>query len=172
MSLREEAIAAYEEVVGAEKQEREKEHQQRIDRYMQKASEMIVRDFDLVEAPELSIEGADQYYPTFVFELFGMTFKKHTRFPGETHVLCAICHECSGEEWGSFYVNRVNGKPNYRVAIGRALKSAESNHKCPRTAPDPPLPPITVQYTIGCAEVRFLEALDELVFDIVEKHQN
>lgn len=174
MGLREDAIKQYEDREAERKAKEQKERDSAIARQVSNAREAVCRKFGLLSGPpEFTLtENPSQYYPNCSFEIGGVPFEY---ILGNAN-LCVkvICPKCEHSWLKSISVSTVDGKTDLSD-LGHELSKEHGN--CPADRPEtpqpPPRPPVkTVQYTIGCAEVRFLEALDELLFDAVERHQS
>jgi hypothetical protein len=178
LSLREEAIKRHFDKEIAKKAKEAAEKKEYIGRRIAYAKKEICTAFALNECPPLVITYNDtSYWPEMVFEVDGILFGYN--LDTDWLLVKVSCPKCEGE-WMRQFRMPVDGNGVRDLSwLGNELSmpADPDRHFCsvnqPATPPKPaPEPPKVVTYAIGSVEQRFLEALDELVFDAVDRHQN
>lgn len=174
MGLREEAIGQYERKEMARIENAAADKKARIDRDLMRAEKRICEAFGLENAPNFKLVPiGDRYWPDCFFVLDGITFE-YVLTDGSMRVE-VICEKCRHAEMVRFEIPTPNGGSDFSQ-LGEALLYMRDpgRHRCPADQPPAPAnptpePPKIVTYAIGSVEQRFLEALDELVFDAVRR---
>lgn len=178
MSLRDEAIMAYEAKRAAAEKKADDEKREHIARYMRDAHAEILKAFALVELPHIVVTyNETSYWPEMAFEIDGIMFNydlDNSRFQVKVS-----CPKCGGEWMRRFKVPVDSDGIRDLSWLGNELSmpTDPGRHACPADQPppaprpDPPPPPQTVTYRRGGVEHSLLDAIREYVVDAIEQER-
>ena len=176
MNLREEAIRQHQAKEVGRKTKEAADKKARIDGDLEDARRYICKRFRIEKAPDFRlVPFQNRYHPDCFFEIDGIKFEYI--LSNDNMRVEVICEKCQHTEMVGFGI-AISDEPPDLSRLGEALSYMSSNqHKCPVDQPATPSkpapePPKVVTYAIGSVEQRFLEALDELVFDAVDRHRD
>ena len=169
MSLREEAIRAYQEKVAAKEAEQAAEKRKTIVKRIHEAQEHICEVFALAECPPLAVtQNAAEYWPEAAFEIDGVAFRYN--LPRGRMELKAACPKCGHEWYNTVRIETDKNGARDLTDLGYELCALE-RHDCPSDKPPyvPTPPPQTGTYRHGGVEHNLLDSIREYVDDRIEE---
>jgi hypothetical protein len=175
VSLQVEAIRQHHEKETARKAKAAADKKEHLDRSLEYARKYICEKFQLEKAPDFRLVNfSDRYWPDCFFEIDGIIFEYV--LSGDSLRVEVICKKCQDTYMVPFVIPVSDGVSDLSRLGEALLYMSDDRHTCPvdqPPAPETPIPepPKVVTYAIGSVEQRFLEALDELVFDAVDRHR-
>lgn len=171
MSLREDAIRAYQEKKAAKEAEQAESKRKSVEARIAVARERICKAFALAECPPLAITQSEtEYWPKVAFEVEGIEFFYNL---GNDRIEVKVaCPKCSHEWHSTVRVEAVEDGALDLSDLGYELCALE-RHDCPSDRPPyvPSPPPQTVTYRHGGVEHNLLDSIREYVNDAIEQER-